>query len=151
MEKILNIDYITFAYFRPIFYNETELWTTTNNFKARVVSRKSNNYVEIWSNNSDGTSLLEKPINLTEKNVHGPVYFDNNFKGFSMDPIGTKLAFIAEKKRPKSSGFFQDGSNLGTIPGQEYNYIDDWGEQMSDKSVSVVVILDWISEDLQGI
>ena len=36
------------------------------------------------------------------------------------------------------------------MPGQEYNYVDDWGEQMNDKSTSVVVILDWISEDLQG-
>ena len=36
------------------------------------------------------------------------------------------------------------------LPGQEYNYVDDWGEQMNDKSTSVVVILDWISEDLQG-
>ena len=94
--------------------------------------------------------MLEKSINLTEKNVHGPIYFDNNFKGFSMDPTGSKLAFIAERKRPKSSGFFRIGLNLGTIPGQEYNYVDDWGEQMTDKSVSVVVILDWITEDLQG-
>jgi hypothetical protein len=36
------------------------------------------------------------------------------------------------------------------LPGQEYNYVDDWGEQMNDKSTSVVVIFDWISEDLQG-
>ena len=41
-------------------------------------------------------------------------------------------------------------SSSNVLPGQEYNYVDDWGEQMNDKSTSVVVILDWISEDLQG-
>ena len=57
--------------------------------------------------------MLEKSINLTERNLHGPIYFDNNFKGFSLDPTGTKLAFIAEKKRAKSSGFFQNtGSSM---------------------------------------
>ena len=40
--------------------------------------------------------------------------------------------------------------NSNVLPGQEYNYVDDWGEQMNDKSTSVVVILDWISEDLRG-
>ena len=57
--------------------------------------------MEIWSNwfGCNGTSVLEKSINLTERNLHGPIYFDNNFKGFSLDPTGTKLAFIAEKKR----------------------------------------------------
>ena len=65
-----------------------------------------------------------------------------------MDPTGTRLAFIAERKRPKSSGFFQNSSNI-TMPGQENNYIDDWGEQMTGKSVSVIVILDWFNEDLK--
>ena len=71
--------------------------------------------MEIWSNwfGCNGTSVLEKSINLTERNLHGPIYFDNNFKGFSLDPTGNKLAFIAEKKREKSSGFFQNtGSSM---------------------------------------
>ena len=29
------------------------------------------------------------------------------------------------------------------IPGQEYNFFDDWGEQMTEKSSSIVVILNW--------
>ena len=82
--------------------------------------------MEIWSNwfGCNGTSVLEKSINLTERNLHGNIYFDNNFKGFSLDPTGNKIAFIAEKKRAKSSGFFQNtGSSMAKCPklNQYYN------------------------------
>ena len=92
---------------------------------------------------------MKKSINLTGKNMHGKVYTDNYFKGLSLNPLGTELMYTAEKKRPNSSGFFQNGSNSGTIPGQQFNYVDDWGEQMTNKSESVIAILNLESESLQ--
>ena len=87
--------------------------------------------MEIWSNwfGCNETSVLEKSINLTERNLHGPIYFDNNFKGFSLDPTGTKLAFNPEKKRTKSSGFFENtGSSMAKCPKptQYTNYNKFW-------------------------
>ena len=47
-----------------------------------------------------------KTINLSDVNVHGMVYFDNELGGMVLNPSGNKLAYIAEEKKPKNAPFF---------------------------------------------
>ena len=95
--------------------------------------------------------MLQKSVNLTEKKLHGPVYFDNTFGALDINPSGTKVAFIVEKKRLKSNSFFHSttSSHDEVFPGQEYNFVDDWGEQRKGKSLSTIAILDLSSDVLQ--
>ena len=63
--------------------------------------------LEIWSH--DG---LVKSFNLSDLDLHGPVYFDEEFGSIVINRSGTKLAYIAELKRPKSKSYFKkNGSN----------------------------------------
>ena len=113
------------------------MWSKNGATEVRLVRKTNSTNAEIWIANK-----LEKSFNLNDFNVHSQVYFDKYFGCLSIDPSGDKIAYIAEKKRPKTSSFFKP-QNGAEVPGQEYNYIEDWGEQMTDKSTSVVVILNW--------
>jgi acylaminoacyl-peptidase len=59
--------------------------------------------LESW--NSDG---LQKSFNLSDLDLHGPVYFDQEFGSLAVNKSGTKLAYIAEEKRPKKKSFFKE-------------------------------------------
>ena len=48
-----------------------------------------------------------KSINLTDLNAHGEVYFDGELGSVAINQQGTKVAYIAEEKRPKSEPFFK--------------------------------------------
>ena len=134
---------------RPIHYDETELWTSTfvENRRVRLVKKSgsTSTYIEVWQH-----GMLQKSVNLTEKKLHGPVYFDNTFGALDINPSGTKVAFIVEKKRLKSNSFFHSTTSSHEVfPGQEYNFVDDWGEQRKGKSLSTIAILDLSSDALQ--
>ena len=113
------------------------MWSKNGDIEVRLVKKTNSTNAEIWIANK-----LEKSFNLNDFNVHGQVYFDKYFGCLAIDPSGDKIAYIAELKRPKTSSFFKP-HDVTEVPGQEYNYIEDWGEQMTDKSTSVVVILNW--------
>ena len=100
--------------------------------------------LEVWSQDS-----IVKTINLSEENVHGMVYFDNELGGLVLNPSGTKLAYIAEEKKPKNTPFFptkkndtKENSNGNQQFGQEFSYTEEWGEQLVGKSQSVIAIFD---------
>ena len=66
--------------------------------------------LELWKPNQ-----MLKSINLTDLEVHGDVYLDGELGGVSLNQQGTKLAYIAEEKRPKSKPFFKGyGANVIT-------------------------------------
>ena len=58
--------------------------------------------LEIWK----PTHLL-KSVNLTDLNAHGEVYLDGELGSVAINQQGTKVAYIAEEKRPKSEPFFK--------------------------------------------
>ncbi len=66
--------------------------------------------LERWT--SDG---LEKSYNLTDLDLHGPVYFDSEFGSLVVNKSGTKLAYIAEEKRPKSVPFFKKNASAKSM------------------------------------
>ena len=71
--------------------------------------------LDIWNPNQ-----LLRSINLTEIDAHGEVYLDGELGGLAINRQGTKLAYIAEEKRPKNTPFFKGygatlvGSKKGT-------------------------------------
>ncbi len=72
---------------------------------AKIINKGSTFYLEIWK-----ASMLDSSYNLTDFDLHGEVYFDKNFGSIALDPEGQKVAFVAEKKRPKSQPFFKPGA-----------------------------------------
>ena len=49
---------------------------------------------------------IEKTINLSDLDLHGIVYYDQEFGGLVMNPSGSKVAYIAEIKKEKNTPFF---------------------------------------------
>lgn len=86
---------------------------------------------------------IEKSINITDLDIHGLVYYDSELGGIAINPSATKLAYIAEAKKPKNAPFFpQKKKQENSVFGQEFTYNEEWGEQLVGKSSSVVVIVD---------
>ena len=85
----------------------TEALTSSKNGKTICISKQKNDkgddisILEIWTNES-----ICKTVNLTELDLHGIVYFDNELGGLVVNPSGTKAAYIAEAKKPKNEPFF---------------------------------------------
>ncbi|XP_050434308.1 acylamino-acid-releasing enzyme-like isoform X1 [Adelges cooleyi] len=113
--------------------------------------KENKQYLEVWSNFS-----LIKNYDLTALDIHGKVYADAEFGTLQWSPDETKILYIAEKKVPKSEPFFKQKSisskdsniekNDGPTPGKEYEWKQDWGEQLVGKVSPVLVVCD-ISKD----
>ena len=58
--------------------------------------------LEVWK-----PTNMVKSINLSEINAHGDVYMDGELGSIAINRQGTKVAYIAEEKRPKSDSFFK--------------------------------------------
>ncbi|XP_060834032.1 acylamino-acid-releasing enzyme-like isoform X2 [Rhopalosiphum padi] len=107
---------------------------------------KIKQYLEVWSDCS-----LVKNYDLSTLDVHGKIYADGEFGTLEWSPDETKIVYIAEKKVPKSEPFYKqkskalvdkDGIHNDTMPGKEYDWSQDWGEQMVGKITPVLVVCD---------
>ncbi|XP_025201669.1 acylamino-acid-releasing enzyme-like [Melanaphis sacchari] len=103
-------------------------------------------YLEVWSDCS-----LVKNYDLSALDVHGKIYADAEFGTLEWSPDETKIVYIAEKKVPKSEPFYKqkskasadkEGVNNDTVPGKEYDWSQDWGEQLVGKITPVLVVCD---------
>ena len=97
------------------------------------------NLLEVWNQGQ-----ISQTLNLTEVDLHGAVYYDSELGGLVMNSSNTKVAFIAEAKKPKNVPFFptKKSPNNDTLYGREYTFQEEWGEQLVGKSQSVVVVVD---------
>ncbi|KAL4112560.1 hypothetical protein QTP88_016318 [Uroleucon formosanum] len=104
-------------------------------------------YLEVWADCS-----LVKNYDLSALDVHGKIYADAEFGTLEWSPDETKIVYIAEKKVPKSEPFYKqkpkasadkdDLDNSDTVPGKEYVWSQDWGEQLVGKITPVLVVCD---------
>ncbi|XP_073767437.1 acylamino-acid-releasing enzyme-like [Danio rerio] len=110
-------------------------------------------FLEIWHKNRK-----LKCLNLTTLNKHGKVYEDDQFGCLVWSHSETHLLYIAEKKRPKTESYFQQGPETSltpdeeepiktdkkeeTVPGHQFEYYEDWGENLVSKSSPVLCVLD---------
>ncbi|KAF0707280.1 acylamino-acid-releasing enzyme-like isoform X3, partial [Aphis craccivora] len=94
-------------------------------------------YLEVWADCS-----LVKNYDLSALDVHGKIYADGEFGTLEWSPDETKIVYIAEKKVQKSEPFYKqkskaspqkDSVNNDIVPGKEYDWSQDWGEQLVGK------------------
>ncbi|XP_015187684.1 PREDICTED: acylamino-acid-releasing enzyme-like isoform X2 [Polistes dominula] len=115
--------------------------------RSSTVDNKTKQYIEIWNKQN-----MIKNYDLAALDVHGDIYVDDTkFGTFEWSPDRAKLLYIAEKKLPKSEAFYKQKSldkkneekkeKEEIIPGNEYIYKPDWGEQLVSKHYPVAVIL----------
>ncbi|ODN03798.1 Acylamino-acid-releasing enzyme [Orchesella cincta] len=107
-------------------------------------------YLQIWSD-----STLLKTYNLGELDLHQAVYTSNGW-GITMtwSHSENKLAYLAEKKVPKAKSFYTSAAKAKSKAeiekdtekevalGEEFEYKQTWGEQLTGKYFSVIVVVD---------
>ena len=72
------------------------------------LSNKEEYIFELWSTSE---SKRLKTINLTSIDKHGKVHSDALFGSLRWSGCETKIVYVAEKKKPKTSSFFEKTSN----------------------------------------
>ncbi|KAK7602184.1 hypothetical protein V9T40_009625 [Parthenolecanium corni] len=85
---------------------------------------------------------LMATFDLHELDIHGAVYYDDTFGSLSWSPQEDKVVYVAEKKSPKTAPFYSQTSSEQSCEkkGEQYVYEEDWGEQISPKKHSVIVV-----------
>ena len=84
-------------------YNTTKQLEILIRKKSKAGNKEEAQFIlEVWKPNR-----LLKSVNLTEMDVHGDVYMDAELGSLSINHNGTKIAYVAEEKRPKSEPFFK--------------------------------------------
>lgn len=133
------------------FKNETEI------VLSKVKNSKGDDVhlLEVWKADN-----ILKTINLTDLDLHGNVYYDAELGGVAINEAATKVAYIAEAKKPKNTAFFPVSKRSSsakvedskeTVYGQEYTYSEEWGEQLIGKSQSVIVTVDLATTEVKVI
>ena len=84
-------------------YNTTKQLEVLIRKKSKAGNKEEAQFIlEVWKPNR-----LLKSVNLTEMDAHGDVYMDAELGSLSINHNGTRLAYVAEEKRPKSEPFFK--------------------------------------------
>lgn len=134
-----------------------ELWNKESpSGRLRCIIRRLTNqkgeekdYIEIW----DKTHKVWN-IDAFAKEIHGKIYEpDGQFGCLEWSSTEKRLAFIAEKKLPKATSFFDAKGNSKSpddenkpsetkVRGDQHVHREDWGELLVGKHRPTVVILD---------
>uniref|UniRef100_A0A8C1JAB4 Acylamino-acid-releasing enzyme n=1 Tax=Cyprinus carpio TaxID=7962 RepID=A0A8C1JAB4_CYPCA len=125
--------------------------------RESTIKGEEKQFLEIWHKNRK-----LKCLNLTTLSKHGKVYEDDQFGCMVWSHSETHLLYVAEKKRPKTESYFQ-GLETGlladeeetiktdkeeTVLGQQFEYYEDWGEALVNKSSPVLCVLDIESSNI---
>ncbi|CAG9830078.1 unnamed protein product [Diabrotica balteata] len=113
-------------------------------FRAVLRDYDSKQFLEIWQ----GHNLI-RSVDLNTLDAHGSVYTDGEFSSFEWSPDEKKVLYVAEKKKVKSEPFYKrkgatttnesgNGSGEEKPKGEENLFIQDWGEQLVGKKVSII-------------
>ena len=101
-------------------------------------------WLEIWND-----SCRLRIFDLTASEQHEKVYNnDGQFGTLQWSYAETHLLYVAERKLPKTSSYFDKKPEAdkctgdAAVAGDEFVYRDNWGEQLSEKSHPVLCILD---------
>lgn len=115
-------------------------------FRAVLRDYENKQFLEVWQQHN-----LIRSVDLNALDIHGSVYADREFASFEWSPDEKKILYVAEKKMPKSDPFYKrkaptttnGGDNAEQKPiGEEYVFVQDWGEQLVGKKVSVLAQYD---------
>uniref|UniRef100_A0A8C1JAK5 Acylamino-acid-releasing enzyme n=1 Tax=Cyprinus carpio TaxID=7962 RepID=A0A8C1JAK5_CYPCA len=122
--------------------------------RESTIKGEEKQFLEIWHKNRK-----LKCLNLTTLSKHGKVYEDDQFGCMVWSHSETHLLYVAEKKRPKTESFLNSCPKYcppnkpyitGKIiySGQQFEYYEDWGEALVNKSSPVLCVLDIESSNI---
>ncbi|XP_015764968.1 PREDICTED: acylamino-acid-releasing enzyme-like [Acropora digitifera] len=112
--------------------------------------KEDKQFLEIWSR-----SHLLKSIDVQACEKHGKVYEDPQFGCLAWSASERFLLYVAEKKLPKSVSYFErqkpDVSSDKPAPqkGTQFDFKEDWGEQLISKCCPVLVIYDMTTDEIK--
>lgn len=113
----------------------------------KSAKKENRQLLEIWRN-----GFLESSLDLQQLDKHGKVYTDGTFGCFELSPDEKQLVYLAEKKEAKKQSYLTqgiipkaDGANIGN----EYEFTEDWGEQLVGKSQPVICVFNVNFEPLK--
>ena len=117
---------------------------------ASETSKKEEYIFEVWSNT---LTKRVKTINLTSFDMHGQVHSDLIFGSLCWSEDESAVVYVAEKKKAKETGYFEnisDNSECGMHnDGGKYEYEENWGEQLTDVTNTVLCILTLCDDSLK--
>lgn len=106
---------------------------------------KAGEYVlDLWAHDR-----FENCIDLAAAKLHGSPYFSGDLASFDWRHDEKQFLFVAERKRPTTSSFFDRWSASDAVAGGESRWYEDWGEQMDGQHETVVVVVDVVSASLR--
>lgn len=108
-------------------------------------------FLEIWS-----CGNLVKNVNVQACEKHGNIYEDFQFGCLAWSASEQYLLYVAEKKLPKAVSYFERQNSDQVSPdkpapvkGAQFEFKEDWGEQLVSKSCPVLVIFDVTSDEIR--
>ena len=108
-------------------------------------TKKTEYVLELWSNTDNKRT---KSVNLTSLEKHGQVHSTGMFGRVSWSEDEKKIVYVAEKKKPKTCGFFEKQSE-GCVPGNQYEYTESWGEQLTEICETVLCIFSTTDDNVK--
>ncbi|CAL8125984.1 unnamed protein product [Orchesella dallaii] len=128
------------------------------------VPNSETEYLQIWSD-----STLLKTFSLGDLDIHKAVYTSSGVWGWgttmTWNESENKLAYLAEKKIPKAKPFYASAvktklkreqekakhEEVEDAIGEEYEYKQTWGEQLTGKYSSVIVVVDIDADEFNAL
>ena len=106
--------------------------------KVRAATNKTDcQNIEVWSNKG-----LLATFNMKEVDKHGRIYTDGEFGSLQVSADKKTLYYVAEKKKEKKTAFLSQAEWAEENKvGGEFQYEEDWGEQMVGTVCPVLVRL----------
>lgn len=105
-------------------------------------------WIEIWTD-----QFKYRSFDVDAADRHGKIYDNDGVFGcLSWNSAESHILYVAERKLPKTKSYFdtkpeasagiEEVSSQPAVKGDEFLYQDKWGEQLSDKSLPVLCVLD---------
>jgi len=102
-------------------------------------------FIEIW--NSERLLSI-----IPTKGKHGYIYNDDHFGELCWSKDGKRIAYTADKNKPKSYSFWSSEKDAELqLKGTQYNLTQDWGEGYTGKVLPRLFILDVESKTINEV
>ncbi|KAI1305804.1 Acylamino-acid-releasing enzyme [Halotydeus destructor] len=109
--------------------------------RAKKVNDKEKKFLDIW----DSKSKVQT-VDIEALDAHGDIR--TSFGRISFSPDNSKVLYVAEKKKPKASSFYQRNlekqygdDKSGKVFGTEFIHEQDWGEACHGIVHTVICVL----------
>ena len=91
-------------------------------------------------------------VDLKALDIHKQIAITTPFKSLVWSCDERYFFYLAERKPAKTKSFFDQKPSKpddGVVPGNEYKYVEDWGEQLTGYSKTVLAVFDVEEEEVK--